>query len=96
MQHINIDFASIEQFQVPVIIDSHSKLIEAIPLRSAKTSTMVDALRLFFASFGLPKEIVSNNGQQFTAQDFKDYCVNNGIKHTLIATTISSCNHWGS
>ena len=44
----------------------------------------MDALRLFFASFGLPKEIVSDNGPQFTAQDFKDFCVNNGIKHTLI------------
>ena len=84
MQRIHIDFASIEQFQVLVIIDSHSKWIEAIPLRSATASTTVDALRIFFASFGLPTEIVSDNGPQFTAQDFKDFCVNNGIKHTLI------------
>ena len=84
MQRIHIDFASIEQFEVLVIIDSHSKWIEAIPLRAATANTTVDALRLFFASFGLPKEIVSDNGPQFTAQDFKDFCVNNGIKHTLI------------
>ena len=84
MQRIHIDFASIEQFQALVIIDSHSKWIEAIPLRSATASTTVDALRIFFASFGLPTEIVSDNRPQFTAQDFKDFCVNNGIKHTLI------------
>ena len=66
-----------------VIIDSHSKWIEAIPLRSPTTSTTVDALRLFFASFGLPEEIVSDNGPQFTSQDFSHFCVNNGIKHTL-------------
>ena len=84
MQCIHIDFASIEQFQVLVIIDSHSKWIEAMPLRSATASTTVDALRIFFASFGLPTEIVSDNGPQFTAQDFKDFYVNNGIKHTLI------------
>ena len=84
MQCIHIDFASIEQFQVLVIIDSHSKWIEAIPLWSATASTTVDALRIFFASFGLPTEIVSDNGPQFTAQDFKDFCVNNGIKQTLI------------
>ena len=70
MQRIHIDFASIEQFQVLVIIDSHSKWIEAIPLRLATTSTTVDALRLFFASFGLPEEIVSDNGPQFTSQYF--------------------------
>ena len=84
MQRIHIDFANIEQFQVLVIIDSHSKWIEAIPLWSAIASTTVDALRIFFASFGLPTEIVSDNGPQLTAQDFKDFCVNNGIKHTLI------------
>ena len=55
-----------------------------IPLHSATASSTVDALRLFFASFGLPKEIVSDNGPQFTAQDFSDFCRNNGIKHTLI------------
>ena len=84
MQRIHIDFASIEQFQVLVIIDSHSKWIEVILLRSDTASTTVDALRIFFASFGLPTEIFSDNGPQFTAQDFKDFCVNNGIKHTLI------------
>ena len=84
MQRINIDFASMEQFQVLVIVDNHSKWIEAIPLHSATASSTIDALRLFFASFGLPKEIVSDNGPQFTAQDFGDFCRNNGIKHTLI------------
>ena len=46
MQHINIDFASIEQFQVPVIIGSYSKLIEAILLHAATANTTVDTLRL--------------------------------------------------
>ena len=84
MQRINIDFASIEQFQVLVIVDNHSKWIEAIPLHSATASSTIDALRLFLASFGLPKEIVSDNGPQFTAQDFGDFCRNNLTKHTLV------------
>ena len=54
------------------------------PLWSAAASTTVDALRILFASFGLPTEVVSDNGPQFTAQDFKDFCVNNGIKRMLI------------
>ena len=83
MQYINIDFATIEQFQVLVIIDSHSKWIETIPLCSATTNTTVYVLRLFFANFGLPEEVVSDNGPQFTSQEFNRFCVNNGIKHTL-------------
>lgn len=84
MQWIYIDFAAIEQFQVLVIIDSHSKWIEAVPLRSATSSTTIDALRLFFASFGVPEEIVSDNGPQFISQEFNHFSVNDGIKHTLI------------
>ena len=30
-------------------------------------------------------EIVSDNDPQFIAQNFSDFCRNNGIKHTLIA-----------
>ena len=82
VMHSYIDFAAIEQSQVLVIIDSHSKWIEAIPLHSATANTTIDALRLrIFASFRLPKEIVSDNSPQFTLQEF---CKNNGIKHTLI------------
>ena len=84
MQHIHIDFATIEQFQVLIIIDAHSKWIDAVPLRSVTAKTTTDALRRFFASFGLPEELVSDNGPQFTSQDFKAFCSNNGIKHTLI------------
>ena len=84
MQCIHIDFAIIKQFQVLIIIDTHSKWIDAMPLRSATAKTTTDVLRRFFVSFGLPEELVSDNGPQFTSQDFKVFCSNNGIKRTLI------------
>ena len=82
MKRIHIDFAEIEGYQVLVIIDVHSKWIEAIPLCQATTATTLQALQKFFANFGLPEEIVSDNGPQFTATDFAEYCRNKGIKHT--------------
>ena len=84
MQHIHIDFATIDQYQVLVIMDAHSKWIDAAPLQSATATTTINVLRRFFASFGLPEELVSDNGPQFTSQDFKFFCSNNGIRHTLI------------
>ena len=36
----------------------------------------------FFSNFGLPDEIVSDNGPQFTAQQFQEFCKCNGIKHS--------------
>ena len=34
-----------------------------------------------FARFGVPREIVSDNGLQFTSEDFKHFMAANGIKH---------------
>ena len=45
MQRIHVDFATIEQFQVLVIIDAHSKWIDATPLRSATATTTTNVLR---------------------------------------------------
>ena len=82
MQRLHIDYADIKGHQVLVIIDVHSKWIEAIPMHSATADTTVNALRKFFSSFGLPEEIVSDNGTQFTAHQFQTFCERNGIKHS--------------
>ena len=42
----HIDFAEIEGFQVLVIIDVHSKWIEATPLHSATVTTTSERLQL--------------------------------------------------
>ena len=34
-------------------------------------------------AFGLPKEIVSDNGPQFTSSAFSELCAANGVVHTL-------------
>ena len=79
---MHVDFAEIEGYQVLIIIDVHSKWIKAVPLRQVTTATTLQALQTFFANFGLPEEIVGDNGPQFTASDFAEYCRNKGIKHS--------------
>ena len=83
MKRLHVDFAEIEGWQVLVIIDVHSKWIKAVPLRRATAETTVSALQTFFSNFGLPEELVSDNGPQFTAQIFSDFCKFSGIKHSL-------------
>ena len=70
MKRVHIDFAEIEGWQVLVIIDVHSKWIEAVPLQKATVATTVSALQSFFDNFGLPEELVSDNGSQFTSHIF--------------------------
>ena len=82
MKRLHVDFAEIEGWPVLVVIDVHSKWIEAMPLRKATAATTVSALQTFFSNFGLPDELVSDNRAQFMAQTFTDFCKFNGIKHS--------------
>ena len=81
MQRFHIDYADIEGHQVLVIIDVHSKWIEAIPMHSATADITVNALRKFFSSFGLPEEIVGDNGTQFKLTNFKHFV--NGMESNI-------------
>ena len=45
------------------------------------TEQTVTALRQLFASYGLPLQLVSDNGPQFTAAEFQQFLKGNGVKH---------------
>ena len=64
-----------------IIIDSHSKWIEVFPMKSATSAATVHYLRQLIAQFGIPETIMSDNGMQFVATEFKEFCQLNGIRH---------------
>ena len=64
-----------------VLIDAHSKWLEAVPVVRATAEATTSALRHIFATHGLPEVIVSDNGSQFTAAEFENFCKMNGIRH---------------
>lgn len=67
-----------------VIIDAHSKWIEAERVSTTSASVVCECLRRIFSRFGLPKRIVSDNGPPFSSAAFAHYLECNGIKHTLV------------
>ena len=65
-----------------ILVDSHSKWIEAHVMSSIAASATVQCLCEIFAQFGLPERIVSDNGPTFTSQEFQKFLHKNGIQHT--------------
>ena len=63
------------------IIDSATRWTEAIPLRNCDTVTVSEALCTIFSRFGFPREILSDNGPQFTSVVMKQVMSTLGIKH---------------
>ena len=60
---------------------AHSKWPEVIQMPSTTFFKTIEALRSLFAKYGLPEQLVSANGPQFTSEEFTDFMKVNGIKH---------------
>ncbi|XP_045535455.1 uncharacterized protein K02A2.6-like [Papilio machaon] len=82
---IHADFAECGGKRYLIIIDAHSKWLEAIPMRNTSAESTIKVFRSVFSRFGLPSQLVTDNGPPFFSQDFKVFCENNCIKHTTSA-----------
>ena len=77
---IHIDFTGpYHGFHWFVVIDAYSRWLEIFPLQNATTHAVIVKLRELFARFGICRQIVSDNGSQFTSAEFSDFCKRNGI-----------------
>ena len=66
-----------------MVVDANSKWPEVFPMTSATTAKTVEVLRQLFPSYGLPEEVVLDNGPQFIS--VSDFMKANGVKHVRIA-----------
>ncbi len=79
---IHLDCAGpFENQMILVLVDSHSKWIEAFKTASATSKAVISKLRFLFSQFGVPETIVSDNGTCFTSEEFEIFLKSNGIKH---------------
>ena len=83
---IHLDFAGpIGDKVILVLVDAHSKWIEAFVTASATSAVVIEELRSTFARFGLPELIVTDNGPCFMSEEFELFVQKNGIKHVTSA-----------
>jgi transposase InsO family protein len=72
-----------------VAVDKFTKWIEAVLVTSVATTCVVNFLRSIISLFGIPHSIITDNGSNFTAEEFQEYCEDLGIqlKYASIAQT---------
>ena len=74
-ERIHIDFAGpMEGMMLLIVVDAFSKWPEIVQMRTSTTTATIEELGRIFAQQGYPKVLVSDNGTQFTAKEFQDYC----------------------
>ena len=81
-QRLHVDFAGPFMGRMYlIIIDAHSKWPEVIEMHTTTAQKTIYELRRLFASYGLPEQIVTDNGPQFVSEEFAAFMKINGVKH---------------
>ncbi|PIK60152.1 hypothetical protein BSL78_02966 [Apostichopus japonicus] len=52
-------------------------------MNTTTSTATINVLRTLFARYGLPIQLVSDNGPQFRSEEFQNFLKSNGVDHTL-------------
>ena len=72
---IHVDLAGpIQGKTFLILIDSHSKWLEVCPMSVTMATATIQQLRMIFSCFGLTETLASDNGPQFSSEEFRAFC----------------------
>ena len=61
-------------------------------LPSTTANIVIAKLKSVFARWGIPFEVITDNGPQFDSQSFKDFSLSYGFKHTTSSRYFAQAN----
>ena len=92
----DIDIYLISRYIAKTVVllspNSHSKWPEVVPMKKTTADATITELRRLFSSYGLPEQVVSDNGPQFVSEEFKAFLKSNGVKHIRCSPYHTSSN----
>lgn len=81
------DLFEFENKQYILLVDHYSKYIEADELKDQRSCTTSEALKAQFSGHGITATQRTDNGPQYSSEQFKEFCKSYGILHKNILTT---------
>ncbi|KAI2647390.1 Transposon Tf2-8 polyprotein [Labeo rohita] len=73
-QRIAIDLCMHKGKQYLVVSDYYSRYLEILLLQATTSEHVIQRLKALFARFGIPEQIVSDNGPQFVSEAWRSFC----------------------
>jgi hypothetical protein len=75
-----------------IVVDKFRMWIEAKPAASITAAKLVEFIKKILYRVGVPNNIITGNGTQFTMREFKDFCADSGIKITYTSVSHPQSN----
>ena len=79
---IGIDLLDFKGKTFLVAMDYYSRYLEVMELSRPTSFLVIAKLKSIFARWGIPLEVVSDNGPQFSSESFSNFAQSYGFKHT--------------
>ena len=80
-QKIAVDLFELDKQEYVVMVDYYSKFFEVSHLPNSKSKTVTNHIKPQLARYGIPEVIVSDNGSEFSRDEFAEFEREYGFKH---------------
>ena len=80
-QKIGTDLFYLKKTNYILIIDYFSRYIEVIKLKSTTSQAIIEALQSVFSRHGIPETVVSDNGPQYSSNEFDTFAKRYNFVH---------------
>jgi len=75
-----------------IVIDYTSKYFDMHHIPDLRASTVIKKTKGIFARYGIPKEVFSANGSQYSSRSYKEFARSWNLKHTKSSPEFSQSN----
>lgn len=82
-QRVGADLCTSQGKQYLVVTDYYSRFIELAYLETTTSAQVIGKLKNMFSRWGIPEEVMSDNGSQFTSEEFRLFAEEYQFKQTF-------------
>jgi transposase InsO family protein len=80
-QRVGTDLFQLNGDNYILVADYYSRYPEVIKLNSTTSSSVIKALKSVFSRYGIPETVCSDNGPQYSSQEFADFAITYNFSH---------------
>ena len=80
-QKVGADLFELEGIKYLLLVDYFSRYIEIVKLTYTTSGTIISVLKTVFSRYGIPEQLISDNGPQFASREMKMFSASYGFEH---------------